>query len=469
MKTEKADKNSAKNKRNLYKLKEQYAEIIHKMIDGVFLKDVSGRYQLINSSAARVVGKKIKDFIGKRDIDIFPEEIAREFVKVDRKIFKTKKTVKFERRLVCEGKEIYLETVKYPILDYSGKPILLCGFVKDITKRKKEEKMLAKRIKELDILYKVSKILGSGNITKAKYTKRIFNNISLIFYNMLDNADFFVIVWLFGKKKERKIQALHGLRNLKEAKRYLYKDDNFSIPLKNYTKKEGAFLIGRKNHTCRISRAEKNFFNEAVELINNELERSNVKEDLNRMFINVVKSLSFALDARDHYTINHSKRISNSARLIAEKLNFKPKQKENIVLGALLHDIGKIGISDGILSKPAKLSTEEFDKIKQHPLMSERILRPITPLRGTLKIIRYHHEHYDGAGYPDGLSGAAIPIGARILAVCDAYDAMVSERPYRKAMSMDAAALELKKNSGTQFDPEIVKIMLDLLENGKLH
>ncbi|GAG88025.1 unnamed protein product, partial [marine sediment metagenome] len=197
-----------------------------------------------------------------------------------------------------------------------------------------------------------------------------------------------------------------------------------------------------------------------------EIERRKIKNDLDRMFIEVVKSFSSALDARDHYTVDHSKRISDSCRLIAERLYVKDGEKENIVLGALLHDIGKIGISDGILGKPTALTPEEFDRVKQHPLISEEILKPIAALKGCLKIIRHHHERYDGRGYPDGLMGRRIPLGARILAVCDSYDAMISERPYRGAMSARKAVAELKKNSGTQFDPRIAGIMIRLVEKG---
>lgn len=324
---------------------------------------------------------------------------------------------------------------------------------------KKELIKLKDRYKELSALYRVSK-----DIDEIDNIIRLFKDVAGISYDVMKQKDFFFIIWVFDENNRKYIKVFRGVKTQKEAKRHINLNRNFKVSLKVDGKKMGGFVAGYKKRKNKVTKEKKAFIREIAELISKEIERRKIKEDLDRMFIELVKSFSFALDARDHYTVNHSRRISNSCRLIAEKLNVKDKEKEDIVLGALLHDIGKIGISDSILGKPSRLTPDEFDKVKQHPLISESILKPIKALKGSLKIIRHHHERYDGEGYPDRLMGKKIPLGARILAVCDAYDAMISERPYRKAMSVKKALEELKKHSGTQFDPLIAKRMIDLIE-----
>lgn len=320
---------------------------------------------------------------------------------------------------------------------------------------------LEKRIRELTSLYQVSK-----DIDEIADLDELFRDVAAIARNALNRPDSVFIIWVFDERNKKKIKAFRGLSNSKEAQKYIRKREIFSIPLNVGGKRRGGFAAGYKGTRNAVSREEKQFVREIAELIGREVERRKIKQDLNRMFIEVVKTLSAALDARDHYTVDHSKRISESCRLISKKLNLSGREKENIAMAALLHDIGKIGISDGILAKPSGLTPEEFDKVKQHPLISEKILEPIEALKGTLRIIRHHHERYDGKGYPDGLRGRKIPAGARILAVCDSYDAMISERPYRGAMSIKKALAELSKHSGTQFDPQVAKTMISLIKKG---
>ncbi len=149
--------------------------------------------------------------------------------------------------------------------------------------------------------------------------------------------------------------------------------------------------------------------------------------------------------------------------LIAQKLDLQEEEKELLKYAAMLHDIGKIGVRGIVLNNPNGLTGEEYDEIKKHPLVGESIIKPIELLQPIRPLIRHHHEWYNGKGYPDGLSGENIPLGARILAVADAYDAMKSDRPYRKALTEETVIRELKRGSGTPFDPEIVEIFLETL------
>jgi putative nucleotidyltransferase with HDIG domain len=180
-------------------------------------------------------------------------------------------------------------------------------------------------------------------------------------------------------------------------------------------------------------------------------------EEIHNAFLNSITSLAFALEARDKYTSGHSQRVSKIAMLICQRLGLTQEYTEKITLAGLVHDIGKIGIKESILMKKDRLTSEEYTHIKAHSVIGEHILRPAIDDEEILKIVRGHHERYDGSGYPDGLAGRDIPLGARILAVADIYDAMTSDRPYRKAMKPNVAIAELKKQSRDMLDPAVVE------------
>lgn len=177
------------------------------------------------------------------------------------------------------------------------------------------------------------------------------------------------------------------------------------------------------------------------------------------LFLDAIKSLAFALEAKDKYTEGHSRRVTEYATSICEKMSLAKEYIEDIKLGSLLHDIGKIGIKESVLDKKEKLTKEEYDHVKTHVLIGEKILTPIIKNETVIKIVRHHHEHIDGSGYPDGLKGKTIPLEARIVAVADAYDALLSERPYRKATDQIYAFKELRKFSDIHFDSGIVEIL----------
>ncbi len=181
-----------------------------------------------------------------------------------------------------------------------------------------------------------------------------------------------------------------------------------------------------------------------------------------------IHSLAQALEARDAYTRGHSERVARLAVALAKAMSLPEKEISLIEHAALLHDIGKIGIRDEILNKPGSLDPEDRRAIEQHPLLGDTILEPLRFLEQVQGLVRHHHERYDGTGYPDGLAGDAIPLPARIVAVADAFDAMTSRRPYRKAMSVEHALRELQENAGTQFDPEVVRVFVRLVREGTI-
>ena len=182
------------------------------------------------------------------------------------------------------------------------------------------------------------------------------------------------------------------------------------------------------------------------------------------LFLHIVEALADAIDAKDTYTNGHSGRVATYAREIAHRFGYSNKKEKNIYIMGLLHDIGKIGVPDAIINKPAKLTDEEYDTIKMHTIMGAKILRNIVEMPSLVTGARWHHERYDGHGYPDGLAKDDIPEEARIIAVADAYDAMSSRRSYRGIMSQETVRSEIVKGRGTQFDPVFADIMLKMID-----
>ena len=180
-------------------------------------------------------------------------------------------------------------------------------------------------------------------------------------------------------------------------------------------------------------------------------------------YTETIEALVSALEARDPYTEAHAGRISEMAIALSVAMKVPIEHRRAIRLGSILHDVGKIGVSDSILLKPGALTDEEWAVMRTHPVIGESMLSGIDFLGPALPIVRSHHERWDGKGYPDGLAGEDIPVGARIVAVCDAYDAMTSDRPYRSAMSVEDACAELERNSGAQFDPRCVDVLVDIV------
>lgn len=191
--------------------------------------------------------------------------------------------------------------------------------------------------------------------------------------------------------------------------------------------------------------------------------------ELERNYESTLEALVTALDAREHETGNHSKRVAQYTMLLSDSLGVPKSDRLDIFRGAYLHDIGKIGVSDIILLKPGKLTPEEWEDMKQHPLIGQTILKQVGFLGGAVRMVYSHHERFDGKGYPRGLKGEEIPLAARIFAVVDALDTMTTNRPYRKALPYEQAKDEILRCSGTQFDPRIVEAFEAIPVNDWLH
>jgi len=193
------------------------------------------------------------------------------------------------------------------------------------------------------------------------------------------------------------------------------------------------------------------------------IENARLYTSLEDTYIRTVMSLTSAIDAKDHYTRSHSENVTAYAVATAEELNLSISEIADIRKACQLHDLGKIGIHDHILTKPGKLTPDEWEEMKTHSIKGVEILEPLHFLGNVIELIREHHEKFDGTGYPDGTKGEKILLGARIIAVADAFDAMISERPYHKPRTIEETIVELKNCCGTQFDPKVVDAFLSVL------
>lgn len=200
-----------------------------------------------------------------------------------------------------------------------------------------------------------------------------------------------------------------------------------------------------------------------IKRINGEL--SNTYDKLEKAYLDSIETLRYTVDAKDPYTRGHSDRVADFSVLIALKMGLSEEDQKALQIGGLFHDIGKIGIPDSILLKNSKLSDEEYSEIKNHPAIGAHILCNAESFSHIIPIVKYHHEKFDGTGYPSRLKGEDIPLLARIAAVADTFDAMTSKRTYRDPLDLDYVKQEFIKYSGTQFDPDVAKAFLDVLEN----
>jgi putative nucleotidyltransferase with HDIG domain len=193
-------------------------------------------------------------------------------------------------------------------------------------------------------------------------------------------------------------------------------------------------------------------------------EQLDIAELLERTHFETIMAFSEALEARDQYTAGHSRRVMEYSKSIGQRMKLEKQDIEDLKRSALLHDIGKIGIPDMVLQKQAKLTEEEYAIIKSHSERGAAILKHIKSFKHLVPVVYHHHERFDGEGYPQGVKGKAIPIHARIIAIADTFDAMTSNRAYRKALSLRTALSELERNKGIQFDPDIAEIFIDILQ-----
>ena len=241
-----------------------------------------------------------------------------------------------------------------------------------------------------------------------------------------------------------------------------------SVPLQLRDHPIGVLTVLRKGASHGFTEDDEALLGSIGSQVAVAIENYRLHLDVERTYLETIMALALAVEAKDPYSAGHSKRVGFYATQIAQEMGLGEEVLRTLNDAGILHDIGKIGIKDEILLKPGALTPDEQKIMQQHPVIGEAIVKPVRSLGKVVALVRHHHERYDGAGYPAGLKGEAIPLGARVLAVADTYDAMVTDRPYRKRLSVEDTKRELKKGAGAQHDPAVVDALLRILERKEL-
>jgi HD-GYP domain-containing protein (c-di-GMP phosphodiesterase class II) len=284
-------------------------------------------------------------------------------------------------------------------------------------------------------------------------------------------ADHPIIIWMSKHNQpllNRDISFVPIFKSMwKEENEELKKfDPEIFLPLNSKEELIGILALGKKLSSQPYSQDELLIFSTLANQTAVAIENARLYDELRESFVQSVTALANAIDIRDTYTNTHSQQIANWASKTARLLGCSPEEVREIYLGGLLHDIGKIGIPDAILQKPAKLTEEEWKVVRSHPQLGAELISPIKKLAGVSPMIENSHERYDGLGYPYGKKGEDIPLGARIISVVDSYSAMHDKRPYKEPYTHDKIISELTENSGKMYDPRVVEAFLKIIPMG---
>ncbi|MCX7856650.1 MAG: response regulator [Deltaproteobacteria bacterium] len=332
---------------------------------------------------------------------------------------------------------------------------------------------LQNKIKELTAMYQISAKFNTVRVHEDVFekvleiTKDIFEGRSAAYYIFDGEKEEIFPVRIIGDKgkMERRITFDGNLtKDLRSLKKHIELEDLFLVPLVIRSECIGFLGLEKKKNEKEKSAQEELFLLKLIaEKASTQIENKMLYESLFDSIIQTLNSLIISINRRDAYTQGHCGRVTRNSLKLANLMGLSDYERNALEVISPVHDIGKIGIPDSILLKPGRLTDEEYEIMKNHSLYGEEIISRFEILSNEAKIVRYHHERYDGRGYPDHLSSTDIPLSARIIAVCDAYDAMVTDRPYRKAMTKDEAVAEIIRCRGTQFDPEVADVFVDMI------
>ena len=468
--------------------KELLNTLVESIPDGIYHKDKDGKYLKCNNTLvkdyykitkAEIIGKDIKSIYKKASNrkGIFKEEkILDKLILQDDKVINTKNKLKEKIKIELNRKIRYIESIKVPVIDKGGVVTGIVGVVRDVT----ENVILENKLKKMSYRDKLT-----GLYNRAYFDEKL---------KELNNKEFFPLSFVMGDLNGLKvindaIGHLEGDKILKEISRVIknscrkddlifrWGGDEFCILLPKTTEEEAEAICNRIRKNCKLNHktiiplsialgvSSKKESKKPIDEVLVEAEDKVYREKLvneKRIKKNIIDSLNKELFLRHDYIKEHINIVKKYAVELGKKMNLSEKELKNLKMLAKLHDIGKVGIPEEILSKPGKLKKEEYEIIKTHAEKGYRIAMFNPEFEKIAPCILAHHERYDGTGYPLGLKGDEIPLLARIINVVDSYDAMTNKRVYKKSLSSEEAKKELKKNSGTQFDPIIVEKFLEL-------
>jgi putative nucleotidyltransferase with HDIG domain len=397
----------------------------------------------------------------------------------EREIAKMQESLRYKAELETLNAQLKSRVIE---LESANRQIEL--MVKDIENKNYH---LEKAVDRLRILYKISTSLTtvvdsdeviklivekSANIMKAKIASLMLvdreKNELYIKYaiglrpellNIRVSMDNSISGWVAREGKPLIVKDIEVDERFKRVNRATYESKSLiSSPVIIKGEVVGVLNVNNKFDGGVFTEDELELLNTLAGQTAISLENAKLYADLQKSYFDTIRALVNAIEAKDKYTRGHSERVTCYSLEIGKRLNLSAKQMEALQHAAILHDIGKIGTDLGILHKNGMLTNDEFEVIKEHPVVGSQIIEPISFLNNVKRIVTEHHERYDGKGYPHGKKGEELSLEARIIAITDAYDAMTSDRPYRKAFTLDEAMGELRKKSGTQFDPKIVEV-----------
>jgi putative nucleotidyltransferase with HDIG domain len=271
--------------------------------------------------------------------------------------------------------------------------------------------------------------------------------------------------WLQGRKKPVRLMRRrdgHWVQQLPDSR---YEEFEYASPIVIKQELKGIVFTGAKINGGDYTPYDIDMLQFICNSAGFGIENAELFQKLQATYLSTVRTLVSIIEAKDSYTRGHTERVADYATAIAEKMDLAVEDQRRIAFGAVLHDIGKLGVFETVLNKEEELSDEEWEILKSHPEVGAGIIENMEFLNGTVELVMHHHESYDGTGYPSGLEGEEIPIGARIIAVADSFDAMTTDRPYRKALSWDEALNTIKTHSGIQFDPQVVDHFVEVLKD----
>lgn len=457
--------------------------LINSIPDLIFYKDSNGEYLGCNTAFEEFAGELEQDIIGKMDTDLFLTEEAENFRKMDIEMMKTNTPRKFEEIVTYpNGQKVVLETLKTPYYDFEGNVIGLIGVSRDISERKQKEDRI--------------QYLSYHDVLTGIYNRTYFQEARLI----IDTAEHLPLSVIVGDVNGMKlINDAFGHREgdklLREIADILTqcsrKDDivirtggdEFSILMPNTDNQVAKTVADHIRALCDKKRLEQNMI--YTDLALGYATKSEASEPLDKTMIlaeelmyrrkllehkslhsNILASIKTTMFEKSNETEEHAERLAELSKKLGHAMGLSEEKMDELELVSTLHDLGKISVDRNILTKSGKLSDSDWREIKKHPEVGYRIANSTPELRHIAEYILCHHEHWDGNGYPQGLSGTDIPLLSRIISVVDAYDAMTQDRAYRKALPQEKAVEEILSHAGTQFDPEIAGIFVEKVLRG---
>jgi len=461
--------------RELAQNRELLNSLLEMTTDAIYIKDEDGKYVLMNQAGVTFTGKAMVDIIGHTDLQIFDEKQARKLMAEDEQVRQRNAVLTFEEVLMNgEGNSETFLTTQGPIFNSEGIRVGVFGIGRNITDRKKAEESM------IHLSYH-DQLTGLHN--------RRFYEEELTRLDKKENLPFALIMAdvnglkltndAFGHLEGDRllVSIANILRQVCPFEDYIARigGDEFVVLLPGVGSKEARALIDQINRAVTKSLSGKDIYslsvgcavkshasqdmNDIFKEAEDEMYRQKLTENLS-MRSNSINLIMKSLYEKNNREMYHSNRVATFSAIIAGKMGFDQAEIKQIRTAGMVHDIGKIGISNAILDKPGKLTIEEWEEIKNHCEVGYRILNAVSDFADIATYVLSHQERWDGKGYPRRLEGKEIPIQSRVITVADAFDAMTSDRSYRKGLSIEAAIEELKRCSGKQFDPEIVEIFI---------